>query len=129
MTPAQVRAASHGAVKDTEAGSARSLNGEYAMGHFRFSVDLNYQPRPEDPGNFADDNLVLGGITMSLDDKSGTCTELVVYLTQLFGKPDHATTQGPLNLDWHKKEIGDDITYFSWPDKSCGVEYGPYGSS
>jgi hypothetical protein len=129
MTPAQVRAASHGTVKDTAAGSADSLNGEYVMGQFKFFVDIDYAPRPDDPGNSAEDNLILVGINMNLDPKSGSCSELVAYSKKIFGKPDKTTTQGPLYLDWYKKDIGNDIGYYSWPDKSCGIEYGPLGSS
>lgn len=128
MSPAQVRAASRGAVIAAE-GGVDSLTGEYAMGSFRFNVDIDYQPKPDDPGNTAEDNLILDGVVLSLDAKSGSCTALVAYLKTTLGKPDRTTTQGPLNLDWNKKAIGDHITYFSWPDKSCGVEYGPYGSS
>jgi hypothetical protein len=128
MTPAQVRAASHGVVIGTEAG-IDSLTGEYAMGPFKFNVDIDYQPRPDDPGNSAAGNLILGGVVLSLDARTGSCPALAAYLKTIFGKPDRTTTQGPLNLDWRRKAIGDDITYFSWPDKSCGVRYGPYGSS
>jgi hypothetical protein len=128
MTPAQVRAASHGVVIGTVAG-VDSLTGDYAMGPFKFNVDIDYQPRPDDPGNSAADNLILGGVVLSLEARSGSCPALAAYLKTIYGKPDRTTTQGPLNLDWRKKAIGDDITYFSWPDKSCGVRYGPYGSS
>jgi hypothetical protein len=129
MTPAQVRAASNGTVKATAPGGADSLNAEYVMGSFKFFVDIDYAPRPADPGNSAEDNLVLVGITMALDPTSGSCSDLVAYAKKIFGKPDKTTTQGPLNLDWRKKDLGDDITYYSWPDKSCGIEYGPLGGS
>ena len=70
MTPAQVRTASNGTVKAAAPGGADSLNGEYAMGSFKFFVDIDYAPRPDDPGNSAEDNLVLVGITMTLDATS-----------------------------------------------------------
>jgi hypothetical protein len=129
MTPTQLRAASHGTVHPDKSGDLDFLNGEYSIGTFKFTVEFGYSSRPDDPGNFAQDNLVFDGITMGLDLKSGTCAGLAAYLPRVFGKPDRTTTEGPQGYWWYKKDLAYDINYYSWPDKSCGIEYSPIGAS
>ena len=127
-TPAQLRAASHGAVQ-AGAGGADQLKAEYALGAFKFRVAFDYAPKPDNPGDTDADNLVFDGVTLSLDPKSGGCAALAAYLPKLFGKPDRVTTEGPLGIWWYKKDGAYDIDYYSFPDKSCGIQYGPIGSS
>jgi len=110
-------------------GGPDTLNGPYSIDTFQFAVEFDYMPRSEDPGNFAEDNLIFDGITMSLDLKSGTCIELAAYLPKIFGKPDRITREGPLGYWWNKKGQAYDVNYYSWPDRSCGIEYSPIGSS
>lgn len=129
MTPAQLRAASHGMISPSGTGELDSLNGEYSIGPFKFTVDFNYTPRSDDPGNYSDDNLVFDGVTMGLDLKSGTCAGLAAYLPKVYGKPSRTTTLGPQGYWWYKKDSAYDINYYSWPDKSCGIEYSPIGES
>jgi len=129
MTPAEVRAASHGSVRAGESSGYDTLDGEYPMGRFKFAVVFNYEPHPDDPGNSSESNLRLGGVGMKLDLKSGACAQLGAYLTRRLGHPDHATTEGPPAYKWRKQDLGDEIDYTSWPDGSCGIQYSPIGSS
>lgn len=129
LTPAQLRAASHGTVRAGASGSPDQLNEEYAIGAFKFRVEFNYAPKPDNPGDTDEDNLVLDGITMGLDLKSGDCAALAAYLPKAFGKPDRVTRQGPLGYWWYKKGQAYDINYYSFPDRRCGIAYAPIGAS
>jgi len=126
LSPAQLRAASHGTVH-AGSGGPDLLKSEYAVGAFKFRVEFDYGPKPDNPGDTDEDNLVFDGVTMGLDPKSGTCAALAAYLPKVFGKPDRVTSQGPLGLWWYKQDGAYDINYYSFPDKSCGISYGPVG--
>jgi len=129
IAPAQLRAASHGAVSASQSGGPDTLDEPYSIGTFKFTGEFDYMPRREDPGNSAEDNLIFDGITMSLDLHSGTCAQLAAYLPEVFGKPDRTTKEGQVGYWWYKKDQAYDINYYSWPDRSCGIEYSPIGAS
>jgi hypothetical protein len=127
MTPEQVRAASHGMVVVDQPGRD-DWKGEYSIGRFRFHVSVDYAPDREHPDEGQDETLRLVNLTMALDRTSGTCAALAAYLPTVFGAPAHRTTAGPVNLEWRWKAQDDSLRYYSWPDKKCGVQYGPYAA-
>jgi hypothetical protein len=126
MTPAQLRAASHGAVPKSNAGYD-AMAGKYSMGKFKFDVVLDYSPRAGDPGNYDPRNLIFNAALLNLDASSGSCTDLTAYLETAYGKPDRTFSAGPAGYLWTNKKIGD-VQYSTWDgNKTCSVMYMPFG--
>jgi hypothetical protein len=124
MTPAQLGAASHGAVPAGEGARYAAMTGEYAMGQFKFSVAFDYAPPRADPGDIDPRTLQLNAVQLRLDSASGACAELEAYLGAVYGKPDRTLPGGPAGLLWNSKVLGDDVTYYSWDQqKTCSVMY------
>lgn len=99
------------------------------MAKFKFDVVFDYVPPRDDPGNTNSDVLKLDALLLNLDFKSGTCAELTTYLKSTYGKPDRTFASGPAGFLWHRRELGDDIQYFTWNErKSCTVMYMPLGA-
>ena len=128
MTPGQVGAASHGAVPAGEHSSYDTLARQYSMDKFKFNVGFDYKPRPADPGNIDRKNLVLDAVLLNLDFNSGTCADLAAYLHKIYGEPDRTFTAGPTGFLWNRKDIGDDVEYYTWDEhRGCTVMYMPLG--
>ena len=130
MTPAELRAASNGAVPaNTDPGYDR-MKGEYAMGKFKFDVVFDYHPPANDPGNTDPSTLGLDAVMLDLNLKSGSCAKLEAYLKTLYGPPDRTADKGPAGDTWSRKDIGDDVSYSTFdPKKACSVMYMALGAS
>ena len=126
MTPAQLRAASHGTVPVNNAGYD-TMKGEYSMGKFKFDVQFDYIPPADDPGNQDPKFLKLNAVLLDMNANSGSCTDLTAYLTTAYGKPDRTFSAGPAGYLWSNKKIGD-VQYSTWDkNKTCSVMYMPQG--
>ena len=133
MTPNQVGAASHGAAPAGKDSRYDTLAREYSMGKFKFNVVFDYKPSPDDPGNTDPRKLFLDAVLLNLDLSSGTCAELADYLRKIYGAPDRTFSAGPAGFLWNRKDIGDDVNYYTWNEhRGCTVMYmtlGGYGAS
>jgi len=97
------------------------LNEEYAVGAFKFRVEFNYAPKPDNPGDTDEENLVFDGITMGLDPKSGDWRRVAAYLPKAFGKPDRSPAKGRSDTGVQERpSLRDQLLLI--PRKSCGID-------